>query len=383
MSRPKPIQTIQTRVQEMMQQFKLNLDSDELYSVILKHQISHRTPILKLPDEVCYELIVLLFLIKFNSKVKEHNISASNAVRYLNSLLQEVLTIVPFDPSIIAQFDKVKQELDIRAIPSKKREITLVFFCHGCDDPTLPLEGNIPVEKVRVMSVIHGCESSGSFPPIYHAINQSFQNRNKRQEASLTETKNLVENYIGYNRLGRLYEPISNRRLWFNRTGHVGLEAIPNAGIYIIASSIDTDEVQYEWNGDPLLLSDENNILSDKLHPSLKVYQTALEKIRQPIWKESEPLHLNSIDIMYILLNELNLDRLNILDWGCRKTCDDLKHSLKRIPSSEYIARNAGRRSKNKLKRVSQRRKKKYEMEFKFQKMQFKKLIKINTNLYV
>jgi hypothetical protein len=342
----------------MMQQFKLELDSDELYSIIHSHHISHRTPVSSLSDEICYELLVPLFITRFNGILKENNLSPSNAERYLQSLLREILTIVPTrHAEIQAKFDARKQELNIQPIQSRKREVTLLFFCHGCDDPTLPLHGNIPVEKVQVMSVKHGCEASGLFPPIYQAINQSFQNRNRRQDASLIEVKRLVKASIGYDSLGKLYEPISNRRLWFTRQDHPGLDAIPNAGIYIIGSSIDTDEVQYEWNGDPLLLSDENNILSDKLHPSLKAYQTALEKLRQPIWKESEPLHLNSIDIMLMLLQDLGLDQLNILDWGCRKTCDDLKHAPRRMPSSDYFARNAGRKRKTKTKKNRRRSK--------------------------
>jgi hypothetical protein len=347
MKRPKP-EEIHYRIKEMMETNGLRLDSEELdlLSIIRPHGINHQTPILHLPIEVCYDLLVPLFLYQFEKECQHSYISASNIERFLYSMEQDALRLIPMNHAMIKeQFERVRQAIVIKqVVPSKKREITLVFFCHGCDDPTVRLEGKIPVEKVKVMSVKHGCIAYGRLPSIYKTVNQSFKSRTRSQAISLSEVKETVKKTMGYD-LTSLYTPISNRRLWFNRVEQSEFTAIPIAGIYIVGSTIETDDIQYQWNGDPVLLSDENNLLSDKLHPSLKLYQQALQRIRSPIWDDTQPIaHINSIDIMGVLLEDLQLDQLKLLDWGCRKTCIELKHALGRIPSIEYMERNAGKK---------------------------------------
>jgi hypothetical protein len=71
-----------------------------------------------------------------------------------------------------------------------------------------------------------------------------------------------------------------------------------------------------------------NNILEPGVHPSLVKYHRSIKKMH----------NITLQDMIYFLFDDHKLDELHLIDWGCRKTCDDFvgRPDLHRFPSSEY-----------------------------------------------
>jgi hypothetical protein len=317
------------------------------------------------PFELLKEILINYFYKTFRDSIIDNDMNYHNALFFINQLLfmieltpisiiknqveQSCLQVLYelFNPAI-SLYNKISH------IPSPKRIITLFIYGHGCDVPNQLMREvrhiDVLVPKVIIMSAVsHGCINRGLFTfTEIDSVNETFSNTRKSPRIAMenfrlqfTEHRNKIRQQdMSY---GRIHTPSTDRRYSFEKDGPKG---IPHAGLYLISSSIDDDIISFDYTtglSNNILefrkdkdevrkrMMDQmqlNNILEPGVHPSLVKYHRSIKKMH----------NITLQDMIYFLFDDHKLDELHLIDWGCRKTCDDFvgRPDLHRFPSSEY-----------------------------------------------
>jgi len=172
--------------------------------------------------------------------------------------------------------------------------------------------------------------------------------------------------------LFRIHRPVVEREYNFSTTAKDIAEG-KQFGIYIVASSKPDDDIIYSYrdqykyeHDDPVSpFSQQNNLLSPTLSPSLQKYKMGLERLLQ-----TQVLDIVRLsNILYTLFQVAQpVAMIRVIDIGCRITCNGYDGGaaavLQRIPSAsietgeERLGALVKKRNVRKVRKRSKRSKK-------------------------
>jgi hypothetical protein len=276
-----------------------------------------------------------------------------------------------------APADFYRPLFDSMAFPHDRgpNELTVYIHAHGCDIP-LPTFHDIPLADQQPMfertlilsSVSHSCLHYGDSQQYLTSLQKVYRDHTKSQAEQLTEFQRISQaesialqrqpakltadplyaahrdNFLSARpeQLFRIHRPVVEREYNFSRTAKDIAEG-KQFGIYIVASSKPDDDIIYSYRDqyryeqdDPVSpFSQQNNLLSPTLSPSLQKYKNYLENLLQ-----TQVLDIVRLsNILYTLFQVAQpVAMIRVIDIGCRITCDGYDGGaaavLQRIPSA-------------------------------------------------
>jgi len=239
-----------------------------------------------------------------------------------------------------------------------KPELSIVVYGHGCDLPQLlfdqpesKLFQQSIVPRVKIVSAVpHSClhyKVSQGYGNMYlKVIHDVYRDQSLKQPIQLQRTQDTIRSLVV--RAQRNPAMVKEERERIATTGianqfmalqpdelfHLhkatvnrSYQFIPNKfdtldhelfGIYIIASTLPDDDIEFTYSDTESILSQRNNILSSDVSPSLRKYYDRIKEILSP---RNKIKIVTLQDLLYCLYTIASWKTIRIIDLGCRETC--------------------------------------------------------------
>lgn len=242
-----------------------------------------------------------------------------------------------------------------------KPELSIVIYGHGCDlshllfdQPESNLFKQSIVPRIKIVSAVpHSClhyKVSQGYGNMYlKVIHDVYRDQSLKQPVQLQQTQDTIRSIVvkaqrnpamikeqeriattgAANGAANQFMALQPDELFHlhKATVNRSYQFIPNKydtsdhesfGIYIIASTLPDDDIEFTYSDKETILSQRNNILSPEVSPSLRKYKDRIKEILSP-HKKIEVLTLQ--DLLYCLYTIASWKTIRIIDLGCRETC--------------------------------------------------------------
>jgi hypothetical protein len=236
-------------------------------------------------------------------------------------------------------------------------EITVFIYAHGCDVPvstfhSVPQADRQPMyDRTLMLSAVpHSCLNYGNSQTYLTSLQDVYRNHTQSQAEQLAEYQRISQpesialqgqpglltsdphyavhrvNFLSARReqLFRIHHPVVEREYDFSHSAD-DIAQQKQFGIYVVASSKPDDDIVYsyqdQYGNDPISpFSQENNLLSPTLSPSLQKYKTELARLISTPIQDGCIVRLSNI--LYTLFRVAQpVHMIRVIDLGCRTTC--------------------------------------------------------------